>query len=358
MDKNNTSYCLILAGGIGSRLWPVSRKSKPKQFLDLFGSGRTMLQQTYERMARFMDPDHIFVSTNVQYLPLVYEQLPQVDDKHILEEPLYRGTLASVAWGTVVVSKENPNANLYVTPADLLILDEQTFQQDVHHALDFVSRTEGVAVMGVRPTRPESGYGYIQTGEVIEDDFYRVKSFTEKPERQFAEMFIKDGGFLWNAGMFAFNVNVMLSNIFKLVPEYQLEIPQMMADAETADAKFLPEFFAVLPKLSIDQGILERSDNVYVHESRFGWADLGTWGTLVADGDKNDGQNNLVMGDAALLHECSNTVVNLPEGRKAIIQGLDGYLVAEKGDVLLICPKDRSVVRRLMTEAQIQFDVE
>jgi len=359
MDTSNPNYCLILAGGIGSRLWPVSRRSKPKQFLDLFGSGKTLLQQTYERYAQFMDPSHIYISTNVDYMPLVYEQLPQVDDHHILEEPLFRGTLASVAWGTVVIAKENPKANIIVTPTDHLIINEEKFHEDVEHTMDFVSRNDALVVMGVRPTRPESGYGYIQMSEdVVENEYFRVKSFTEKPERQFAEIFMQDGGFLWNAGLFCFNVNVMLSTLYKLVPEYQIEIPKMMADAEMAEPKFLPEFFSVLPKLSIDRTIIEHGGNVYVHGCHFGWADLGTWGTLSSDLERTDEEGNYVMETPVLLSNCKDNVVNLPEGRKAVIEGLENYLVAEQGDVLLICPKDPATVRRLMNDAHLQLGVE
>lgn len=356
MSDSKNNYCLILAGGVGSRLWPVSRKERPKQFLDIFGVGRTLLQQTYDRFAKFMDPSHIYISTNVDYLPLVYEQLPQVDDTHILEEPLHRGTLAAAAWGTVVISRENPDANVVVSPADQMIMGETEFQEDVLHGLDFVSRQPDLVVMGVRPTRPETGYGYIQLNDdVTEEDFYRVKSFTEKPELQFAEMFVNDGGFLWNVGIFLFNVKVMLEAIYKLVPEYQLEMPKMMADAETADPRFLPEFFTVLPKLSVDLGILERSDNVYVHECHFGWADLGTWAILRSNADEND---NVILDTKTLLRNCRGNVVRLPKNRIAVIEGLTDYVVAEEGDVLLICPKNRSMVRKMMNEAQMQLGVE
>lgn len=356
MNNSSNEYCLILAGGIGSRLWPASRKNMPKQFLDIFGTGRTLLQQTYDRFAAFMDPNHIYVSTNVEYLPLVYEQLPQVDDEHILEEPLRRGTLASVAWGTVVIAKANPKASLIVSPADQLIQNDEAFRQDVLHGLDFVSREDSLVVMGVRPTRPETGYGYIQmSGEVIEGDFTRVKTFTEKPELSFAEMFLQDGGFLWNTGLFLFRAEVMLDTIQCKIPEYQLLIPQMQAEAEHAEPKFLPDFFSVLPNLSIDLGILERCEKVFVHACHFGWADLGNWTCFTSPADEN---GNTLLGTQALLHGCKGNVVRLPQGRIAVIEGLTDYVVAEEGDVLLICPKDRATIRRMMTEAQLQLGVE
>lgn len=354
--ENNHQYCLILAGGVGSRLWPMSNEQKPKQFLDFFGMGRTLLQQTYDRYAKFIDPDHIYISTNVDYLPLVYEQLPQVDDVHILEEPLRRGTLASVAWGTVVISKADPHANVIVAPADQLIMNEDAFQQDVLHGLNFVSHTDGLAVMGVRPTRPEPGYGYIQMGEEkIEGDFTKVRSFTEKPEKQFAEMFMNDGGFLWNTGLVLFNVEVMLRTVSRLVPEYELEFPKMMAEAETADPKFLPDFFSMLPRLSIDLGVMEKMENVYVHESSFGWADLGTWGTLRAATEKTDEEENLCLSDNVIISKCHGVVVAVGDEKKVVVEGLTDYLVAEQDDLLVICPKDRGTVRRLMNETRMRL---
>lgn len=365
-------YCLILAGGTGSRLWPMSRRSKPKQFLDIFGTGKTLLQETYERFAQFMDPTHIFISTNVDYLPFVYEQLPQVDDLHILEEPLHRGTLASVAWGTVFIKKIDPAANLVVTPADQLILNTERFHEDILQALRFASEGNRLTVMGIRPTRPETGYGYIQMDEATSDpNIFHVKTFTEKPERQFAEIFLQDGSFLWNTGIFLFNVDAMLENIYQLVPEYQVEIPRMMAEAETSDPKFLPEFFSVLPKLSVDISIMEKSKNVYVYTCHFGWADLGTWNTLnaqsaedekdFAEGPRRDTDENgnLILDTKVQLSNSKGNIIRLPKNHVAIISGLENFVVVEEGDVLMICPKDdNATMRRMMTEAQTQLGIE
>ena len=355
----NHNYCLILAGGIGSRLWPMSRKSFPKQFIDIFGTGKTLLQETYDRFARFMPADHIYISTNVDYLPFVYEQLPMVDDTHILEEPLHRGTLASVAWGTVVIKKVDPQAALIVSPVDQLILNEARFQQDVNAALDFVSQRNRLMVMGLRPTRPETGYGYVQMGDETDyPNISRLKTFTEKPELKYAEVFLQDGSFLWNTGIFVFGVDAMLGNIYQLVPEYQVEIPKMMADAETADPKFLPEFFSVLPKLSVDMNIMEKSQNVYVYECHFGWADLGTWGTL-SENHVTDSEGNIILDTRALLTNSRGNVIRLEKGHTALIDGLQDYVIVEEGDVLMICPKNNAAtMRRMMTEAQTQLGIE
>lgn len=355
----NHNYCLILAGGIGSRLWPMSRKSCPKQFIDLFGTGRTLLQETYERFLRIMPAENIYISTNVEYLDFVYKQLPQVDDTHILEEPLRRGTLASVAWGTVFIKTADPEANIIVSPADQIIIKEELFREDINRTFDFVAKGNRLVVMGIRPTRPETGYGYIQMNdEDVVEGYPHVKTFTEKPKQDFAEIFLRDGTFLWNTGIFMFSANALLDSIYSLVPEYQLELPKMMADAKIKDPKFLPEFFSVLPKLNVDMGIMEKSHNVYVYESHFGWADLGTWHTLDAL-HPGDEQDNLLLDTKALLHNCQGNIIRLPKGRTAIIEGLKDFAVVEEGDVLMICPKTDVVsMRRMMTEAQTQMGIE
>lgn len=342
-------YCLILAGGNGSRLWPVSRTTLPKQFMDFFGTGRTMLQHTYDRVARFIKPDHIYISTNVQYLPLIHQQLPQVDDEQILEEPVRRGTLASVAWGTVVIAKANPHANVFVTPADHVILNEDVYQEDILKALRFVQDRQGLLVTGIRPSRTETGYGYIQMDDrhEVEKDIYPVKSFTEKPNAEFAEMFIQEGDFLWNSGLFSFNVNVMLSNLFSLVPEYQVEIPRMMAEAEHASPTLVPEFFNSLPNRNVDVSILERSDQVYVQQGHFGWADMGTWASLYDDAPA-DAKGNVLLNTKAFLYDCADNIIRLPDGRTAVVKGLNDYVIAEEGEILMICPrKDVTAMRKM-----------
>lgn len=356
MTTEKHQYCLILAGGIGSRLWPVSRRQKPKQFLDLFGTGRSLLQQTYDRFAQFFPSSQIFISTQADYLSLVREQLPHLDDVHILVEPLQRGTLAAVAWGTVCIQRISPQATILVSPADQLILREQQFQEDILHGMRFVHQCGGIVVMGVSPTRAETDYGYIQVSDTpVDEDIYRVKSFTEKPNAEFARIFVEDGSFLWNAGLFAFDADVMLESIYRLVPEYQMEIPKMLANAETGDPRLLPECFNVLPNMSIDLGVLERSQDVFVHHCQFGWADLGAWSTLLIGSDQT---GNVLVDTQAILHECSNNIVRLPHGRMAVIEGLTDYVVAEEGDVLLICPKDRTSVRRARTEAILRQNLD
>ena len=347
------NYCLIMAGGNGERLWPVSRSAKPKQFLDLFGNGRTLLQQTYDRMSRFMPKDRIFVSTNVQYLSLVHEQLPEVDDLHILEEPVRRGTLAAVAWASVFVSRMEEDACLYVTPSDHLIFDETAYAEDILKGLDFASREHAMLVMGIRPTRPDTAYGYIQKGEATDvDRITCLKTFTEKPQKDFAELFMNEEDFLWNVGIHIFPVRSMLDLLYKNIPEYQLEIPRMMEAAASDTGQLVPEFFEVLPNLSLDADFLDHAEKVFVLEGRFGWADLGTWSSL-HDYVAGDEKGNVLLDTQGHLYDCEDTVIRLPKGRQAVVKGLKGYVVAEEGEFLMICPtEDVATMRRMHTDAK------
>jgi len=351
---SDNKYCLILAGGNGSRLWPISRTVKPKQFLDLFGTGRTLLQQTYDRVAQFIDPSHIYISTNVAYLPLVYEQLPEVDDMHILEEPVRRGTLAAVAWASVFIAKQDPQSTLFVTPSDQIILKEDQYKQDVLRGLQFASENDGLLVMGITPSRPETGYGYIQMDDEnpLSGEIFPVKSFTEKPDTEFANIFMQEGNFLWNTGLLCFSTQHMIDNLFMHVPEYRVEIPRMMAEAENADPKLIPESFSVLPNYNMDVSILERSEHVYVQRGHFGWADIGTWANFGKD-MPGDADGNVLLDTNAYLYECSGNVIRLPEGHTAVVKGLQDYVIAEEGEFLMICPRhDVAAMRRMHTDTK------
>jgi mannose-1-phosphate guanylyltransferase len=300
-----------------------------------------------------IDEDNIYVSTNLQYLPLVYEQLPQVNDMHILEEPLRRGTLASVAWGMSMILQRDPHARVLVTPSDQLIVQESDYKNDMLDGLDFVAEHENLLVMGVKATRPETGYGYIQRGaEIGEKGINKVKTFTEKPAPSFAEMFVSEGDFLWNTGLQVFRADVFLDTVCRLLPEYQVAVPRMMADAESDDAKLVPEIFQMLPNLSLAEGLLERANNVCVKECSFGWADIGTWASI-HDDLPSDERGNVLMNTKAFLYECSDNVIRLPNGKKAVIKGLSDYVVAEEGDILMICPrKDAATMRRMHTDTK------
>lgn len=352
MNKPDQNYCLILAGGVGSRMWPVSTEEYPKQFQDILGTGRTLLQQTYDRFLRFVKPDHIYISTNKQYLDIVQEQLPDVARDQIIAEPVRRGTLASVALGSLIIAaKRDAQANVVCSPADHWITDESTFQNDVREGLDFVANNKGLLTMGLRPTRPKTSYGYIQMGDEVKPGFSRVKSFTEKPAREYAEMFLQTGEFLWNVGIFMFNVQVMLQQLVKQVPAYEVELPRMMAELARSRERRVPEFFTVLPNLNVDYGVLDGNENAYVQQAHFGWADVGTWSALLNDAPIDD-NDNLVLGGEAKMYGSEGNIVRLPNGQKAFIAGLKDYAVIQENGILMICPKeDAAMMRRMRTES-------
>ena len=354
MKNTNQNYCLILAGGTGSRLWPMSTEERPKQFQDIFGLGRTLLQQTYDRFLRFIAPDHIYISTCRDYLPLVQEQLPDIPRSQIIAEPLRRGTLASVAVGSLMIAaKRDAQANVICSPADQLISDENIFRDDVLKGLDFVAHTEGILTMGRRPTRPDTGYGYIQMGDEVQEGFLRVKSFTEKPEREYAEMFMQTGEFLWNVGLFMFNVQVMLRQIIRQVPAYEVEMPRMMRELASGEVYEVPDFFTSLPKLNIDYGVLEGNENVFVQQAHFRWRDVGSWNSLHID-EATDENNNLLLDTPGLLHGSEGNIIRLPKGRMALVSGLKDFVIAEDDGVLMICPKnDVATMRRFRNEVKM-----
>ncbi|MCI6551262.1 MAG: mannose-1-phosphate guanylyltransferase [Prevotella sp.] len=353
---NENNYCVILAGGKGRRLWPCSREKLPKQFMDFFGSGRTQLQQTYDRFARLLPRDHIFINTNQVYADLVREQLPDLPEERIMAEPIHRNTAPSVAWAVHRIDRLNPNANIMVSPSDQIVQDERAFAENVAEGFRFVEAHDCLLTMGIKPTRPEPGYGYIQMGDAAGRNVFKVKSFTEKPEREFATMFVRSKEFYWNTGIFLSNVRFLRSTVCKLLPcvlrELDANNPDWSFEEET---QFISDHFSLYPNLSIDYGILERSENVYVMKCGFGWADLGTWHGIYEAMRKVD-NDNVVIDSDVIVENCRRNVVKLPAGKLAVINGLDGYIVAEKDNVLLICPKEDSsaLIRKYVNEVQIK----
>lgn len=361
MAIENNNFCLILAGGKGRRLWPSSRNDEPKQFLDFFGMGRTQLQQTYDRFAQIVPQDHIYISTISNYIHFVVDQLPDVDGNHILAEPVHRNTAPSVAWACHRILHFNPNANIIVTPSDQTVMDEKAFKANILEGLHFVDTNDSLLTLGVKPTRPEPGYGYIQVGESSgEDDIYKVKAFTEKPEREFAEMFVQSGEWYWNTGMFLSNAKYLAKCLKKFLPVVFANFDEIRPDWTIVEENiYVEKHFPSFPNISIDYGILEKSDNVYVQKCDFGWADLGTWHSIYAAENKSD-NGNVTVDTKAYFDDARNNVVKLPHDRIGVINGLDGYIVAEKGNVLLICKKgdSSSLIKKYVNDIQLRLGEE
>ncbi len=358
MIDSKDCFCVILAGGRGRRLWPCSREQRPKQFVDFFGTGRTQLQQTFDRYAELMPKENIFISTSYEYTHYVESQLPELPGENILSEPIHRNTAPSVAWASYRISHINPNAKIVVTPSDQAVIKEDVFKECVMECLEFADMRDCLITMGVKPTRPEPGYGYIQLGEETSiKDLYKVQSFTEKPDREFAKMFIDSGEFYWNTGVFFSNVRYLVECLQKILP-----VVLRMIDKEGVRVSrdeeliFINENFSKFPNLSVDYGILEKSDNVYVKKCSFGWADLGTWHSIYEAFSKTE-DDNVVIDSNVVVEDSRNNVIKLPKDHLGIINGLDGYIVAEEGNVLLICKKgdSSSLIRKYVNEVKIKL---
>ncbi|MBQ5729938.1 MAG: mannose-1-phosphate guanylyltransferase [Bacteroidaceae bacterium] len=354
--KNN--YCIILAGGEGRRLWPCSRKYMPKQFIDFFGTGRTLLQQTYDRFAQFIPRENIFVSTFKDYENLVFEQLPEIPQDNVLIEPVQMSTSPAVAWASYHISSINPEANIVVSPADQHIVNTKRFEQQVHHALDFVANNNVFLAMGVPATMPNTAYGYIQMGEEVKDgELYRVKSFQEKPAQEYANLFVESGEFLWNTGLFMWNVQSMTKLMREVAPLVAERIEAAAGTvAKDENLALVRDYYPESLSSSIDLLILDTCQNVYVYQCDFGWADVGCWPELHKV-MKKDVDGNVVLGKSKVfMSGSSNNIVSVSDKKAVIVNGLDGYLIAENDNVLVICPNDKpTTVRRLADEVMVKL---
>ena len=340
MNQNN--YVAIMAGGIGSRFWPVSRLDYPKQFLDLLNQGKTLIQSTYDRFAQFIPNENIYVVTSVQYKKIVEEQLPYLRPENILCEPSRKNTAPCVAYISYKLHQLNPKSNLICAPADHLIMDNTSFIKVSLEALGFTEKNNALLTLGIKPVYPNTGYGYIQHEEhAVHDNVYKVKTFTEKPDIELAKKFIISGDFLWNAGIFAWKTE----NIIKAFEKYLPEIHEIFDGAKrslvTSEEKAAIELiYPLCVNISIDYGILEKADNVYVIPSAFGWSDLGTWGSAYENLEK-DNKENALIGDNVITIESTKNVVHSHDNKLVLLQGLDDFIVVDTEDVLLICKKEK-----------------
>ena len=356
--ENSQNYCVILAGGRGRRLWPSSREAYPKQFIDFFGTGRTQLQATYDRVIKLLPKENIYICTCKEFFDIVKQQLPEVPERNVMVEPIHRDTAPSVAWSAMRIHKRNPEANVLVLPSDQLVMNETNFLRSVEIGFSYVSENDVLLVMGVKPTRPEPGYGYIQLGDLsCKPDVYAVKSFTEKPEREFATMFMQSGEFYWNTGIFLSNVRFLLQSFEGIFPDVLRGLRYKRVEyTYEEEMAFVTENYPRYPNLSLDYAILEQSQNVFVMKCDFGWADLGTWHAVYEAMSKVEG-DNVVIDSEVMLEDCNNNVIKLPKGKIGVFNGLDGYIVADQGNVLMICKKgdDSSLVRKYVNEVRLKY---
>jgi len=338
----HNNYVAILAGGVGSRFWPESRQKLPKQFLDLLGTGQTLLQNAYNRFKDICPRENIYVVTFESYTDLVKQQLPEVPATNIVAEPSRKNTAPSAAYISHKIYALNPQANLILTPADHLITDERTFERQVFETLDFVSRNNHIASIGIRPTRPDTTYGYIQyeagDGEEL---FHKVKTFIEKPNLEIARTFLRSGDFLWNSGIFAWNIKTFLEVLDEHLPELNDVFIQARDVLNTPkEAKAMEMLYAQCTNISIDYAIMEKVRTVYVLASRFGWSDLGTWESAYEHSEK-DYLGNAVYGKNVMIIDASGSMVKAPDHKLVILQGLEQYIVIDTPEVLLICERSK-----------------
>ncbi|MFN8276789.1 MAG: mannose-1-phosphate guanylyltransferase [Chitinophagales bacterium] len=335
-------YVVIMAGGIGSRFWPKSRTAKPKQFLDILGTGNTLLQMTYERFAPICEPENIFMVTIDEYRALVQEQLPHLGEEQILEEPIRRNTAPCIAYACDKIYARDPDARIIVVPSDHLILYEDKFLATIKKCLDFVEKNEALVTLGIKPMRPSTGYGYIQFDEdTANGEFFRVKTFTEKPDLEIAKTFFKSGDFLWNSGMFVWKAKDILSALHQYLPE----VMDCFAGGaavynQPAEKNFVEKAYSQCTNISIDYGVMEKAANVFTIPSNFGWSDIGSWDSLY-EVYKKDYLGNAVMGDHVKMYDAANNMVMVPNGKLVVLQGIEGYCVIDTHDVLLICEKTK-----------------
>ena len=341
VNKINHSHLVIMAGGIGSRFWPMSTPERPKQFVDVLGTGRTFIQMTVDRFKGILPAENVWVVTSQAYKDVVAEQLPEVPCGNILLEPCRRNTAPCVAYAAWRIKSIDPKATIVVSPSDHLVLDTPEFQRVVKSAMDFASTSDAIVTLGMKPTRPETGYGYIQTDmscpSARNKEIYRVDSFREKPDLATAEKYIRKPNMLWNAGIFIWNVSTIVNALRVYAPEinevFENLLPLYGTDKEQ---EAINENFPKCESISVDYAILEKSEEIYCFPANFGWSDLGTWGSL-RENVKRDNNGNAVIGNNVQTYETRDCVIHCCEERRVVVQGLDGYIVAEKDNTLLIC---------------------
>ena len=356
MENNN--YALIMAGGIGSRFWPVSRTSYPKQFLDVLGTGKSLIQNTFERFKKILPAENIFILTNESYFDLVKEQIPELADNQIIGEPIMRNTAPCIAYGCYKIKQINPDAMVVVAPSDHLILDTDNFAKIINQSLINAKNHNCLITLGIKPSRPDTGYGYIQyESTTIADNLHKVKTFTEKPSLEIAQTFLSSGDFLWNAGIFIWSIDA----IIKAFDEHLSDMSEIFREGKNYynslnEKEFIQSAFQRCPSISIDYGIMEKANNVFVTPSEFGWSDLGTWSSVYELADKDYVGNAVIHPEKVVMYNSSNCMVNVPKNKLVILNGLHDFIVVESNNTLMICPRDQEQhVKQVVADVKHKF---
>ncbi len=348
-----------MAGGIGTRFWPMSRTSHPKQFIDILGTGQTLLQQTYNRFRKVIGKENIYIVTNESYKKLVSEQLPEISEQQIICEPLRRNTAPCIAYASYKIYEINPAANIVVAPSDHIILKEENFIEIINSALKATEANDWLLTLGIKPSRPDTGYGYIQFNESIayqkDNRINKVKTFTEKPVLEMAKQFLKSGDFLWNSGIFIWSAKNIIDAFEKYTPEISTLFKEGVKKYNTPKEKaFIKDTYTVCKNISIDYAVMEKADNVYVLQSDFGWSDLGTWGSLYETHSKNK-EGNAIVGKNVMVYDSKNCIVNMPKDKLVVLQGLHDYIVVESDNILLICKKtEEQQIRKFVNDVKVE----
>lgn len=361
--QNPNYYCIIMAGGVGARFWPVSNSNTPKQFIDILGDGETLIQKTFNRFAKVCPKENIYIVTNKSYKEITKEQLPELTDEQVILEPYRRNTAPCIAYACFKIKAKNPNAVIVVAPSDHYIEKEDMFVEIIGKGLEITETNPYLLTIGIRPTSPNTGYGYIQYDEdnalSQNHSVYSVKTFTEKPELEMAKSFLESGDFLWNAGIFICS----LSTINAAFKQHLPDIYDLFRQGEglyntPQEEDFIDRTYQVCRKISIDYGIMEKAENIWVYAANFGWSDLGTWSSLY-ELRKKDDNLNAVVGNHVKVYESSKCIINMPRNKVVVVQGLDDYIVVENDNMLLICKKsDEQQIRQYVTDIQVDFGKE
>lgn len=347
-------YCIIMAGGIGSRFWPISRKALPKQFLDILGTGKSFIRSTFERFQPLVPTENFIVVTNRDYKELTLQHLPEIDESQILCEPMRRNTAPCIAYAAYSLLKRNPEAEMIVTPADHLILNESEFHSIIEECLDFAREHDALMTVGIKPSRPETGYGYIQKSN--NERISRVKCFTEKPNLELAQTFVECGEFFWNSGIFIWKAENIVEAFRRHLPEHHALFSSVADELGTKnEAAAIEQVFSQCKSISIDYGVMEKADNVYVRCGDFGWSDVGTWGSMYQLSQK-DAFANTKSGKRCYTYNTRSSIISIPKDKIAIINGLRDFIVVDTDDVLMICPRsEEQSIKKYIDD--VKFDL-